>query len=144
MVTAPKISGEISEALVGRTLVEANSEAIIACDRDGIIRLWSPGATRMFGHSAQEALGQSLDVIIPERLRARHWDAFHKTMQTGESRYAAGAMLAVPGLRRDGSQISIEFTITPMTTGGAIIGLVAVIRDVTKTFEELKALRRKG
>ncbi len=134
----------ICEDLVGRTLVEANSEAIVACDRDGIIRLWSPGAARMFGHSAQDALGRSLDVIIPERLRARHWDAFHRTMQTGESRYAAGAMLAVPGLRRDGSQISIEFTITPMLKDGAIIGLVAVIRDVSKTFEELKALRRKG
>ena len=134
----------ISEELVGRTLVEANSEAIVACDREGIIRLWSPGAGRIFGHSAQETLGQSLDIIIPERLRARHWAAFHKTMQTGESRYAAGAMLAVPGLRRDGSQISIEFTITPMTDNGAIIGLVAVIRDVTKTFEELKALRKRG
>jgi len=134
----------ISEELVGRTLVEANSEAIVACDREGIIRLWSPGAGRIFGYSAQETLGQSLDIIIPERLRARHWAAFHKTMQTGESRYAAGAMLAVPGLRRDGSQISIEFTITPMTDNGAIIGLVAVIRDVTKTFEELKALRKRG
>ena len=134
----------ISEELVGRTLVEANSEAIVACDREGVIRLWSPGAARIFGHSRDEALGQSLDVIIPERLRARHWDAFHKTMQTGESRYAAGAMLAVPGLRRDGSQISIEFTITPMPANGAIIGLVAVIRDVTRTFEELKALRKRG
>ena len=133
----------ISADLVGRTLVEANSEAIVACDRDGIIRLWSRGAVRMFGHSGEEALGRSLDIIIPERLRARHWDGFHKTMQTGESRYAAGAMLAVPGLRRDGSQISIEFTITPMMEHGAIIGLVAVIRDVTKTFEELKALRRE-
>lgn len=134
----------ITEELVGRTLVEANSEAVVACDRDGIIRLWSPGAARIFGHAAEETLGLSLDVIIPERLRARHWDAFHKTMQTGESRYAAGATLAVPGLRRDGSQISIEFTITPMMDDGAIIGLVAVIRDVTRTFEELKALRRKG
>jgi len=134
----------ISEELVGRTLVEANSEAIIACDREGIIRLWSPGAARIFGHSGAKALGQSLDIIIPERLRARHWDAFHKTMQTGESRYAAGAMLAVPGLRRDGSQISIEFTITPITEHGAILGLVAVIRDVSKTFEELKALRKRG
>jgi len=134
----------ISEELVGRTLVEANSEAIIACDREGIIRLWSSGAARMFGHAAAQAVGQSLDIIIPERLRARHWDAFHKTMQTGESRYAAGAMLAVPGLRRDGSQISIEFTITPMRENGAIIGLVAVIRDVTRTFEELKTLRRKS
>ena len=134
----------ISVELVGRTLVEANSEAIVACDREGIIRLWSPGAARIFGHAREDVLGQSLDVIIPERFRARHWDGFHRTMRTGESRYAAGAMLAVPGLRRDGSQISIEFTITPMRDHGTIIGLVAVIRDVSKTFEELKALRRKG
>ena len=133
----------ISEELVGRTLVRAKSEAVVACDRDGIIQLWSPGAERMFGYPSEETLGRSLDVIIPERLRSRHWEAFHAMMRSGQSRYADGALLAVPGLRRDGSRISIEFTISPMLDErDAIIGLVAVIRDVTTTFQELKALRR--
>jgi nitric oxide dioxygenase len=135
----------ISEELVGRTLVRAKSEAVVACDRDGIIQLWNPGAERMFGYSGVETLGRSLDVIIPERLRSRHWEAFHAMMRSGQSRYADGALLAVPGLRRDGSQISIEFTIAPvLDEHDAIIGLVAVIRDVSKTFEELKALRKKA
>src|SRR5262249_7292057 len=119
--------------------------AIVVCDRDGIIQLWSPGAERMFGYSADETLGQSLDVIIPARLRSRHWDAFHAMMQSGRSRYADGALLAVPGLQRDGSQLSIEFTIAPMLNErDEIIGLVAVIRDVTRTFQELKALRKRA
>jgi len=133
-----------SDALIGQTLVQAKSEAIIACDRDGIIRLWNSGAERMFGYARDEALGQSLDIIIPERFRARHWDAFHVMMQTGQSRYADGAMLAVPGLRRDGSSISIEFTIAPMLDeNNRVAGLVSVIRDVTKAFEQIRALRKE-
>src|SRR6476620_4712335 len=84
------------EDLVGRALVGAKSEAIIACDRAGIIQLWNHGAECVFGHSKDEALGQSLDVIIPERFRSRHWESFHAMMQTGKSRYADGALLAVP------------------------------------------------
>jgi PAS domain S-box-containing protein len=135
----------MSDDLVGRALVRATSEAIIACDGAGIIQLWSPGAERVFGHSKEEALGQSLDLIIPERFRSRHWKGFDATMRTGKSRYAEGALLAVPGLRRDGSLISIEFTIAPvLNEDQAIAGLVAVVRDVTKTFEELKSLRKKA
>jgi PAS domain S-box-containing protein len=134
-----------SEELVGETLVRSKSEAIVACDRAGLIRLWNPGAQRMFGHSEDEALGRSLDVIIPERLRARHWAAFHNMMRTGQSRYADGAVLAVPALRRDGSLISVEFTLAPMLdVHDEVAGLIAVMRDVTATFEELKALRKQA
>lgn len=133
-----------SDELVGQRLVQAKSEAIVACDRDGVIRLWNPGAERMFGYSRNEALGQTLDIIIPERFRSRHWDGFHAMIRTGQSRYADGALLAVPGLRRDGSLISIEFTIAPMLDeSNEVVGLVSVVRDVTKTFEQLKALRKE-
>ncbi|WP_229266715.1 PAS domain-containing protein [Leptospira sp. severe_002] len=133
-----------SDELVGQRLVQAKSEAIVACDRDGVIRLWNPGAERMFGFSRNEALGQTLDIIIPERFRSRHWDGFHTMMRTGQSRYADGALLAVPGLRRDGSLISIEFTIAPIRDeSDEVVGLVSVIRDVTKTFEQLRALRKE-
>jgi PAS domain S-box-containing protein len=135
---------QFSDDKVGQTLVQARSEAIVACDRDGVIRLWNAGAERMFGYARNEALGQTLDIIIPERFRARHWDAFHVMMRTGQSRYADGAMLAVPGLRRDGSSISIEFTIAPMLdANNQVTGLVSVIRDVTGTFEQLRALRKE-
>lgn len=133
-----------TEEQVGQTLVQAKSEAIVACDRNGVIRLWNSGAERMFGYARDEALGQTLDIIIPERFRPRHWDAFHVMMRTGQSRYADGAMLAVPGLRRDGSSISIEFTIAPMLDDdNQVAGLVSVIRDVTRTFEQLRALQKE-
>jgi PAS domain S-box-containing protein len=123
-------------------VLESRSDAIIACDRDGIIRFWNPGATRIFGFSAEEAVGQSLDIIIPQRLRARHWDGYHGMMASGRSRYGEGHVLSVPGCRKDGSQVSVEFTITVLKNDqGSVTHLVAILRDVTVRFEEMKKLR---
>jgi PAS domain S-box-containing protein len=79
----------------------AAADAVVATDRDEIIRVWNPGAERIFGHRADGALDQSLDLIVPERLRARHWEGFCQVMATGESYYGEGDLLSVPGLRRD-------------------------------------------
>lgn len=129
---------------VARALLSGVVDAIVACDRDGIIRLWNPGAARIFGYAAEEAVGRSLDIIIPERLRARHWDGYHAMMASGQSRYASGDTLSVPALRKDGPQISVEFTLVALRDStGAVSGLAAVMRDVTLRFEELKALRRQ-
>lgn len=129
---------------VARALIDGEADAIVGCDRDGVIRVWNAGATRIFGFGAAEAVGQSLDIIIPERLRARHWDGWRHTMATGTSRYSGGDTLSVPALRKDGAQISVEFTISPLRDkAGAITGLAAVLRDVTARFEELKALRKQ-
>ena len=120
------------------------SDAIIACDPDGIIRFWNGGAVRIFGFAASETIGQSLDIIIPERLRARHWDGYRRTIRTGQSRYGDGALLSVPGQRKDGAPLSIEFTIVTMTDGqNRIAGIVAVMRDATARFAEMKALRQQ-
>jgi PAS domain S-box-containing protein len=73
----------------------------------GFIRVWNPGAERIFGHRANEALGESLDLIIPESLRALHWEGFCHVMATGESHYGEGDFLSVPGLRQDGQRISL-------------------------------------
>lgn len=133
-----------TDELLAGTILATNSDAVVASDRDGVIRFWNPGAERIFGHSASEALGQSLDLIIPQRLRARHWDGYRAVMASGESRYSAGELLSVPALRKDGSRLSVEFTITPMRSRqNAIVGLLAVMRDVTARFEETKALRRQ-
>jgi PAS domain S-box-containing protein len=92
----------------------------------------------------QEALEQSLNLIIPERLRQRHWDGYNHFMQTGYSRYADSDLLSVPAIRKDGSTISVEFTVTPlMDETGKLIGVAAVMRDVTKQFQEMRALKRK-
>src|SRR5215210_9284196 len=99
---------------VADSILAASADAVVATDRAGIIRIWNPGAQRIFGHRADEALGQSLDLIIPERLRARHWEGFHQVMATGRSHYGEGDLLSVPGLRQDGQRIALEFTIVPL------------------------------
>lgn len=130
--------------IVADSILAAAADAVVATDRDGTIRLWNPGAERIFGYSAEEALGQSLDLIIPEALRARHWEGWRRVMNTGESQYGEGSLLSVPGLRKDGQRISLEFTIIPLKDeAGAMTGMAAVMRDVTKQFNEMKALRQR-
>lgn len=130
--------------IVADAILAASADAVIASDSDGTIRVWNPGAERIFGYTEAEALGQSLDIITPERLRARHWDGYRKTMATGESRYGEGALLSVPGICKDGRQISLEFTIVPLRDEqGRMTGVVAVMRDVTVRFAEMKALRQQ-
>lgn len=130
--------------MLARALLGTSSDAIIAADRDGIVRFWNPGAERIFGYTSEDAIGQSLDIIIPERLRKRHWDGYQQVMQGGESRYGHGDILAVPSIRKDGAGISVEFTIVPLTDeAGRLNGVAAIMRDVTKRFEEVRALKRK-
>jgi PAS domain S-box-containing protein len=129
---------------LSNAILSTRSDAIVAADRDGTIQFWNAGAERIFGHTASEAVGRSLDVIIPDRLRNRHWDGYRQNMKTGESRYGEGDVLAVPALRKDGRSISIEFTIMPVKDeSGRIIGMGAIIRDVTKRFDEMRALKRR-
>jgi PAS domain S-box-containing protein len=87
---------------LGSRLLKDMPDALIVADADGIIRFWNAGAERIFGFTAAEAIGQSLDLITPENLRARHWDGYRRTMQTGETKYGAGDLLSVPALRKDG------------------------------------------
>jgi PAS domain S-box-containing protein len=129
--------------MIADAVLSTRADAIIAADRDGIIRFWNPGAERIFGHAASEAVGRSLDLIIPERLRQRHWDGYRHTIATGQSRYGEADLLSVPALRRDGATLSVEFTIVPLKADGQIVGIVAIMRDATKRFEEMRALRRK-
>jgi PAS domain S-box-containing protein len=111
---------------------------------DGIIRFWNPGAERIFGYRNADALGRSLDIIIPERLRQRHWEGYRRVIESGESRYGAGDVLAVPGIRKDGEGLSIEFTIVLLRDGANnLMGLAAIMRDVTKRFEEMRAIKQK-
>jgi PAS domain S-box-containing protein len=128
---------------LGAALLGSASDAIVATDRDGRITFWNPGAERLFGFTVAETDGQSLDLIIPENLRGRHWSGFRHTMATGESRYGHGDLLSVPALTKDGRRISVEFTIVMLRDGVEVTGTVAVMRDVTKRFEEVRELRRR-
>src|ERR671936_2170538 len=117
---------------IAEALLASGADAIVATDRDGIIRHWNKGAERIFGHSAAEAVGQSLDLIIPEQLRERHWEGYRQVMRTGQSRYGEGDLLAVPGLRKDGSRVSLEFTVALIRDeAGQPVGIAAILRDVT-------------
>ena len=124
-------------------LVASTDHAIIVADPDGVICFWNGAAERMFGHSRSDALGKTLDIIIPEKLRSRHWDGYRRVMQTGQTEYA-GRTLAVPAMRNDGTRISVEFTVALLDDAtGALRGIGAIVRDVTARWEEQRALHRR-
>ena len=119
-------------------------DAVIFADRDGKIKFWNRSAERVFGFPAAEALGQSLDLIVPERQRARHWEGYDRVMTGGASRYGEGDLLAVPAVRKDERRISIEFTTLPLYDAvETVLGIAAFLRDVTDRFEELRSLRHE-
>jgi len=123
-------------------LVAAAGDAIIVADLGGMIRLWNPAAERVFGFTAGEALGRSLDLIIPERLRTRHWAGYREVMRTGRTRYGAD-VLRVPALRKDGQRISIAFTVALLQADGRVTGIAAIVRDETARWEEEQQMQRR-
>ena len=135
----------LKPADIGLALLSGEGDAIVAADRDGVIRFWNPGAARIFGFPEVEALGQSLDIIIPAQLRERHWAGYREMMRTGQSRYSGGDMLSVPALHKSGGRLSIEFTLSAIKNSqGEVTALVALMRDVTARFDELKRLRQQA
>lgn len=129
---------------LARAILDSEGDAVLATDRQGHIRFWNPGAVRMFGFTTGDALGASLDLIIPERLRKRHWEGWNHVMATGQTKYGAGDLLAVPALTKEGRQISVEFTIVLLhDSSRRIIGMGATMRDVTARFEETRRLKRE-
>ena len=126
-----------------RRIVEEMPEGVIFADRQGMVRLWNRAAETMFGYSADEALGQSLDLIVPERFRARHWEGYRHVMATGVTSYGQ-RLLAVPAMRKDGQRISIEFSIALLKDErGEVTGAAAVVRDVTARWQAERELRRR-
>jgi PAS domain S-box-containing protein len=128
---------------LSQQIVEHTGDAIIFADRDGVIRLWNAGAEEIFGFRADEMIGQSMDPIIPENLRARHWEGYDQTMNSGRTRYSRN-LLAVPALRKDGTRISIEFTIVLIRDAkGTLLGPAAILRNVTARWNRDKELRER-
>ena len=128
---------------LSQQIVEKAADAVIFADEEGIIRLWNTGAEVIFGYSAEEALGQSLDFIVPEKLRKRHWEGYRKVMATGKTKYGKET-LAVPAITKGDKRISIEFTIVLVTNdSGEPFGTAAIIRDVTERFLKQKELKKR-
>jgi PAS domain S-box-containing protein len=132
-----------TDACIALAVVNEAAEAIVVASPDGIIRLWNNGAARIFGYSAAEAVGQSLDLIIPEKLRERHWKGYRQTMASGYTRYG-DTLLSVPATHRDGRRLSIEFSVALLRNdAGQIVGISAIMREVTARRNAEKALRAK-
>ena len=124
-------------------LVGCVGDAIIVVDAHEKIVLWNAAATRIFGYSEDEALGNSLDLIIPERHRQRHNEGCRKSMDTGITRYGT-SLLKVPALHQSGSMLSIAFTVGMLfDENQKVNGIVAVIRDETERFAEERALKKR-
>src|SRR5438093_11275064 len=125
------------------SFVQAAGDAIIAAKPDGTIILWNPAAAGIFGFTAEQALGHSLDLIIPERFRERHWQGFRKVMLTGQTRYGT-EVLRVPAVHKSGRSLSIAFTVALLfARAGQIDGIAAIVRDETARWNEERALRRR-
>ena len=124
-------------------VIDEAPDAILVSDREGIIRFWNRGAEQMFGHSAPEAVGQSLDLIIPDTLRDRHWEGYQRVMASGETKYKTG-LLSSPGVRKDGSRISLEFSMVLLhDEAGAMQGCASIMRDVTERREKENELKKR-
>jgi PAS domain S-box-containing protein len=124
-------------------LVAAVGDAVMVCDANGAIVLWNPACERMFGHTEAEALGQSMDLIIPERLRKRHWEGYDKTMATGITKYGHD-VLRVPAVDKQGNSLSIAFTVAMLYgEDGKVSAIASIIRDETVRFNDERALKKR-
>jgi PAS domain S-box-containing protein len=122
-------------------IVGAAADAIVLARADGTIELWNPSAEKLFGFTETETLGQSLDLIIPEKYREQHWAGYREVMRTGRTDYG-DQVLRVPAVRKDGGRFSIAFTVGLLTgKDGHVEGIFAIMRDDTETFNTQKALR---
>lgn len=124
-------------------LVDNAADAILITDLAGVVRYWNSGAEQLFGHTAAEAIGQSLDLIIPENLRSRHWEGYRRVMASGETKYKTG-LLSSPGVRKDGSTLSLEFCMVLLhDQAGNMQGCASIMRDVTERWKKEKALKER-
>jgi PAS domain S-box-containing protein len=130
-------------ATLYRAIGENTSDAIIFAGRDGVIRLWNRGAELIFGYTASEAIGQSLDLIIPERLRRAHWAAFDRSMETGLTKYT-DRVLTTRSMRKDGGRLYVDLGFGLVKdANGTPIGAFATGRDCTARYEAERALNAR-
>ena len=124
-------------------LLDCVGDAVIVADAHEKIVLWNAAATRIFGYSEEEALGKTLDLIVPERQRQKHNEGYSKSMETGTTRYGT-SLLKVPAKHKDGSTLSIAFTVGMLfDEKHQPTGVAAVIRDETARFAEERALQKR-
>lgn len=132
-----------NQADIDRLCLEQMADALIYADNQGVIVRWNAAASVLFGYSPARALGQRLDLIIPENLRAAHWSAFDRAMETGVTRLN-GQATVTRALTADGGAVYVEMSFAVVTDdNGKAIGSVAIARDATKRRQEEKELRER-
>jgi PAS domain S-box-containing protein len=123
--------------------LEVSQDAILVADHKGVIQYWNSGAERILGFTARDAIGQSMDIFIPEKLRARHWEGYYRVMESGETKYKTG-LLSSPGLTKDGGQVSLEFSMVLLRDEqGNLQGCASIMRDVTERWLKEKELKKR-
>lgn len=126
------------------TRLETDVEAVIFADRGGVIRYWGRGAETIFGHSAADALGESLDLIIPERFRSAHWQAYDRAVESGRTKYE-GRTLTTRSARKDGSKLFVDLSFELVKDAReAVLGALAIGRDCTARYLAERAQREQG
>jgi PAS domain S-box-containing protein len=124
-------------------LVDQAPDAIIFADLEGIIQAWNPAAERIFGHAADAAIGQTLDLIIPENLREAHWTGYDRALAAGDTKYR-GQALPTKSMKADSTPIYVELSFAIIhDAAGTVIGALAHARDITERFERDRAMRRQ-
>jgi len=124
-------------------LAKVMGDGVVISDANGNIVFWNQAAERIFGYSADEAMGESLDIITPERFRERHWEGYRKSMQSGATRYGS-TLLTVPALHKEGKALSIAFTVAMLADeNGNVAAIAAVVRDDTERFQADRSLKKR-
>ena len=124
-----------------RRIVEQTTDAVIFADREGLIRIWNQGAESLFGFPAGEVLGKSLDVIIPEELRRKHWEGYNKAIETGKTRLGS-RVLTTRSRHKDGSRLYVDLSFKVIVDdSGHAEGALAIGRNVMERYLADKALR---
>ena len=125
-------------------ILASMQEAVIYADLNGVIQLWNHGAEAVFGFTSEDAVGQSVDIIIPEKLRAAHWTGFNKAVAHGDILSAPGARMT-RGLKKNGEQLYVEMSFAMVRNqAGEMIGSIAVARDATARYLAERAARQQA
>ena len=137
-MSAASVTTELALAMA-----EQAPDAIVFADTEGAIRFWNAAAERVFGHTAADVLGKSLDIIIPERFREAHWKGYERAVRERATKYV-GRALATRASRADGGRIYVELSFSVvLDADGAVAGILSHARDITERFEREKADRKR-
>lgn len=111
-------------------LIAKAGEAVIIASNDGTILEWNESATRIFGWSREQAMGENIDMLIPDNQKDEHWEGYDKVLESGATKFSGGALLSVSALKSDGSRLGVAFSITPLVEDGKVTAIAAIVRPV--------------